>query len=178
MIACQTCGLQFHSPPSRKAKFCSHPCYQSSLRVGKGPKWEARQCAHCGESFDYLPGQGVGKFCSTSCSNDHRRTGSVTDGYRWIWVAGTKIMEHRHVMQEYLGRTLGSDEHVHHINENRSDNRIENLMVMTASEHISHHHKLNRWSQKHDCCQSCGTTDRRHDSHGLCRRCNYKRRTR
>lgn len=28
-----------------------------------------------------------------------------------------------------------------------------------------------RWSRQHDCCQGCGTTERRHSARGLCGRC-------
>ena len=45
------------------------------------------------------------------------------------------ICEHRLIMEEYLGRYLTKDEVVHHINENKQDNRIENLELMTKSEH-------------------------------------------
>lgn len=48
---------------------------------------------------------------------------------------------HRMMMEEYLGRRLRSDEVVHHINGDKSDNRIDNLVVMERSKHISLHHK-------------------------------------
>lgn len=45
--------------------------------------------------------------------------------------AGTGYaLEHRLVMSEAIGRTLRSDEQVHHINGDRSDNRLENLQLM------------------------------------------------
>lgn len=42
------------------------------------------------------------------------------------------------MMQEAIGRDLDQHEVVHHINEEKADNRLENLAIMT----ISDHHKL------------------------------------
>lgn len=63
---------------------------------------------------------------------------SSSDGY---------IMEHILVMEAIIGRHLRDFECVHHINENKKDNRKENLKLMTNSEHMSFHSKK-RWEEK------------------------------
>lgn len=49
------------------------------------------------------------------------------------------ILHHRVVMENNLGRVLESHEIVHHINENKKDNKVENLQVMTAVAHSKMH---------------------------------------
>ena len=51
---------------------------------------------------------------------------------------------HRLVIENKIGRRLKTDEVVHHINENKLDNRIENLELMTREEHTSHHSNLRK----------------------------------
>jgi hypothetical protein len=70
-------------------------------------------------------------------------------GY-WVWQFASggrhiSMLEHRVLMEQHLGRPLRADEHVHHKNAVRDDNRIENLEVVPA------HHPAGPTS-----CPHCG----------------------
>jgi len=77
------------------------------------------------------------------------------DGYVIAHVDGARILQHRLVMEKYIGRALRSDEVVHHKDGNHSNNNISNLELLTFSTH-ARQHMLERYSGIwHDSKREC-----------------------
>jgi hypothetical protein len=55
---------------------------------------------------------------------------------------GKGIREHHKVIMEATGRNIEIGEEVHHINGVKDDNRLENLVILTRSQHASTHGNL------------------------------------
>ncbi len=51
----------------------------------------------------------------------------------------TTVLQHREVMEKHVGRKLLSTEIVHHKDENKQNNSIDNLEILTPSDHAKHH---------------------------------------
>lgn len=141
-------------------KFCSKKCY---FKDKKGKPFPGIRYVSYGENH-YKWNNGI--------YNNH-------SGYKMISTkdhpSGNKyIMEHRLVMEKHLGRYLDKKEVVHHINEIKTDNRIENLKLCTNESEHRKLHKLKRWSRKYEKCSICKTKDIKHNAKGLCLVCYRK----
>jgi HNH endonuclease len=89
---------------------------------------------------------------------------------------------HRRIMEQIVGRQLRTDEHVHHINKNPSDNRRENLLLMSAADHIALHAKEKQVYPDTRNCAVCGKlfrVNRKHRKRNSCcsPECGSARRT-
>lgn len=113
-------------------------------------EFENRSRAHKGKKISEKQRKLISEknSCNFNGLNGYGHTKKHNRGYVLVYVplhphahADGYAMLHTVVMERYLGRYLSSDEVVHHINHDRSDNRIENLQLMGKHEHMSMHMK-------------------------------------
>jgi len=103
---------------------------------------------------DLKPGDAMMPFYRRDLFNGCKEEG---DGYRWIYTMDRRSKmngwtpEHRLLGEMIKGSSLATDEIVHHVNFIKHDNRIENLRVMTESDHKNLHTKIIngvKWSEQ------------------------------
>lgn len=155
------------------------------------PKLRVR-CAVCGLSKWVMPGTFTGRMYEcTACRSWQaiadpsisERMPRVTDADGYVRIvfgradvrgtgSGGHILEHRMVMEQHAGRPLESAEIVHHINEDRADNRLKNLRLCNGNgEHLVLHGLVRNpnnqqfpaafareWQYEETCACGCGET--------------------
>lgn len=147
-LECPICNKKFqiysndYRVKHRNKIYCSKKCSSIALQKGKNIN-----CKYCNKEFYSTRND----FCSQECARNYRKEHYKhklyeENGYIVQYINGYNkkgnAKVHRVVMEQYLGRKLNNDEVVHHINEDKKDNRIENLQVMTREEH-SKMHRMN-----------------------------------
>ncbi len=99
-------------------------------------KWGKEYCLSCSKK-----GSRNAMYGKIGSKHHNFKGGYIhpTLGYKMIQSNKVKSYEHRAIMEKHLGRKLKPYEVVHHINHDKTDNRIENLLVTTQPEHMKLH---------------------------------------
>jgi len=126
---CVACGKEINKnlKPSlfNTRIFCSHDCANKFRSGSKHPMWKG------GKS---LTGSKYILLRASLLSKEDR------DKYGSMITKKNTILEHRLVAAKKIGRPLTQFEIVHHLNGDKTDNRPENLIVLTRKEHNIEHY--------------------------------------
>ena len=151
--------------------FCSIKCF-GEFQKSKRPEAN-RVCKRCDVKFRTNPAyikrrKNAGIFCSRDCFFKYKKDNPIhtldSEGY----IRVSKTREHRIVMENHLGRKLKSTEHVHHKNGNKADNRVENLEILTNTEHQEKHASQLPYIE---CCDCQIKLKQRVPNHKRCSNC-------
>ena len=117
----KNCKQCFISPAHTPKGFCSQKCSAIYQFTGKSnPRWNNGMTTH---EYGYIL---IKAPIDHPCKDKH--------GY---------IREHRLIMEKSIGRYLLPTEDIHHLNGIKTDNRIENLaLISNRSEHLREEHRL------------------------------------
>lgn len=149
---CLTCGERFAPSPKAKPaewakrRFCGpgcgrvSPCRGCGERKPKAPaatnqhgRKMAGLCEACYRAGLKVPNYGTGRSASLRSGyiriRAPRHPLAGADGY---------VYEHRKVWYDANGE-IPCGHHIHHVNEDKADNRLENLEMLSDSAHSLHH---------------------------------------
>lgn len=145
---CVVCGKKFHSKPSHLKRYnkqgncCSKKCRAIYLK-------------------GIYAGENNPNYNNRGDKNPMFKDEFIHCGYRWVYepnhpfAINGRVREHRIIAERYLltdefsieidgKKYLSPMYDVHHKDMNKLNNSVENLQILTRSEHKKLHHKLNK----------------------------------
>lgn len=151
---CPICGKEFYLKPSRIKRVKTQPCC-------------SKECSNKLKESTYL-GNNNHQYGLTGDKNTSFKGKEVMSNYGYILeycpghpkpcdrsVIGSRVRQHRLVIERNHDKfdskyfeeingwiVLKDDYDVHHINGIKTDNRLENLQILTRSEHTALHNKI------------------------------------
>lgn len=131
LMPCEYCGKEVYVKKSRQKefRFCSRSCHGKAI-LGT-PENQSKIKRHYGKDHHNYKGGYIRK-----------------DGYKFISIEGKQVYEHRYLMEKHLGRKLTFDETIHHKDGNKLNNKLNNLELLSRSEHTKQNH-CKYWLGKH-----------------------------
>lgn len=128
-----------------------------SLGRKNNRKLADKTCPQCNKLF--RPYKAESRYCSRPCMWANNGGHNIKDESWWVnskgYIEGRvlingekiRVKKHRFIIESHLGRSLLPHEDVHHVNGNKTDNRLENLEVIHHSEHTREHNLSRTYKQ-------------------------------
>lgn len=158
---CEQCSAEFNVVPAEVkrggGRFCSRKCWSEWQRGENNPYYKGGKikllCSTCGKEFEQYASEydrpsRVRKFEERFCSKKCSAKGKTTDGDGYILLYMPEhpncnsigfIREHRYIIEQHIGRLLTKEEVVHHKDNNKSNNSLDNLELLSVSQHLKNH---------------------------------------
>jgi len=152
---CPVCGKAVYANRGQRASGIGVYCSRACQTAGQTKEKVVKQCPACGKEIKVRPSYVWRVYCSKECKargqvarpldRDHNGRPVRLDkaGYVMLWDPDHPgafhgwVYEHRIVAEQTIGRHLDREEHVHHVNGVKDDNRPENLQIMGWLEHLA-----------------------------------------
>lgn len=136
LLRCEHCGKEIMRHPSHihQHNYCSRECLGAAITAKELIRDTEKTSAHMSE-YNRKHNPTATDFSRRTALRNARLGTGKKNGYTKRY--GTP--EHVLFAEQALGRKLKPDEVVHHIDRNKRNNSLDNLVVMTRSEHSRLH---------------------------------------
>ena len=154
-VTCQYCKKIKYVIQSRVniTKYCSPECFYKTRKGSKHKQETIEKIRKAAlEQFkDGMPEETKDKIKQSNLEKHSGKNNGMWQGEkikrrgRWyIWINRKRQLQSRVITEQRIGRKLNKSEIVHHINENKSDDRLENLYLFSTNGQHTRQHRLKK----------------------------------